>query len=125
VVQWLRIYLRMQGTWVRSLVQEVPACCEATKPTCHNYLSLHALEPLLHNKRNHQNEKVVHCTRRVIPAARTWRKPMCISEDPEQPNKYIVFKNSNSMMHHMFLILITLFWESFGGPVVSTLRFHA
>ena len=33
VVQWLRIYLVMQSTWVRSLVQELRSTCSrATKP---------------------------------------------------------------------------------------------
>ena len=38
VIQWIRICLPMQGTWVWSLVQEDPTCCRATKA--------HALEPL-------------------------------------------------------------------------------
>ena len=44
VGQWLRIRLPMQGTRVRSLVQEDPTCRGATKPVttttefvCHNY----------------------------------------------------------------------------------------
>ena len=37
VVQWLRIHLPMQGTWVRALVQKDPTCCRATKPVRHNY----------------------------------------------------------------------------------------
>ena len=37
VVQWLRICLPMQGTWVRALVWEDPTCRGATKPVCHNY----------------------------------------------------------------------------------------
>ena len=37
VVQWLRIRLPMQGTWVRALAQEDPTCRRATKPICHNY----------------------------------------------------------------------------------------
>ena len=37
VVQWLRIHLLMQGTQVRSLVQEDPTCHGATKLMCHNY----------------------------------------------------------------------------------------
>ena len=37
VVQWLRIHLPMQGTWVRVLVQEDPECHGATKPVRHNY----------------------------------------------------------------------------------------
>ena len=46
VVQWLRICLPMQVTWVRALVQEDPTCCRATKPVHHNYW---ALEPTSHN----------------------------------------------------------------------------
>ena len=32
VVQWLRIRLPMQGTWVRALVREDPTCHGATNP---------------------------------------------------------------------------------------------
>ena len=35
--QWLRIYLAMQGKLVRSLVQEDPTYCGATKPMSHKY----------------------------------------------------------------------------------------
>ena len=37
VVQWLRILLPMQGTRVRSLVQEDTTWRGATKPRHHNY----------------------------------------------------------------------------------------
>ena len=37
VMQWLRIRLPMQGTWVRSLVREDPTCLRATKAMRHNY----------------------------------------------------------------------------------------
>ena len=37
VVQWLRICLPMQGTWIRSLAWEDPTCHGATKPVHHNY----------------------------------------------------------------------------------------
>ena len=37
VVQWTRICLPMQGTWVWSLVWEDSTCLRATKPMCHNY----------------------------------------------------------------------------------------
>ena len=37
VAQWLRIRLPMQGTRVRALVREDPACLRATKPVHHNY----------------------------------------------------------------------------------------
>ena len=45
VVQWLRIYLPMQGTRVRSLVQEDFTCHGATKPMHHNYCA-HTLVPV-------------------------------------------------------------------------------
>ena len=37
VVQWLRIHVPMQGTRIRSLVQEDPTCHGATKPVRHNH----------------------------------------------------------------------------------------
>ena len=37
VVQWLRVRLPMQGTWVRALVWEDPTCRGATGPMNHNY----------------------------------------------------------------------------------------
>ena len=37
VVQWIRIRLPMQRTWVWALVQEDPTCHGATKPVRHNY----------------------------------------------------------------------------------------
>ena len=36
VVQWLRICLPIQGTWVWFLVQEDSTCCRAAKPVSHN-----------------------------------------------------------------------------------------
>ena len=36
LAQWIRIRLPIQGTLVRSLVQEDPTYLEATKPMCHN-----------------------------------------------------------------------------------------
>ena len=57
MVQRLRIYLSMQGTQVRSLVQEYSTCCEVTKPACPNDWSLCTLEPMLCNERSHCNEK--------------------------------------------------------------------
>ena len=70
----------MQGTRVQALVREDPTCCGATKPVRHNYwacavepashnywahmpqlLKPVCLEPMLHNKRSHRNEKAMHC----------------------------------------------------------------
>ena len=89
VVQWLRICLPMEGTRVRTLVREDPTCCGATKPVRHSYwacalepashnywghmpqlLKPVCLEPVLHNKRNHHNEKPTHAaTRESLHAA--------------------------------------------------------
>ena len=57
----------MQGTQVRSLVQEDPTCRGAPKPESHNYWAPVpqlpkpvCLEPVLHSKRSHFIEKPVH-----------------------------------------------------------------
>ena len=79
VAQWLGICLPMQGTQVRPLVWEDPTCCGATKPVRHSYwlcalepkshnywahvpqlLKPMHLEPVLHNKGSHRNEKPMH-----------------------------------------------------------------
>ena len=79
VVQWLRIHLPMQGTWVRALVQEDSTCRGATESMHHNYwacalesmshnywalapqlLKPTHLQPVLRNKRSHHNEKPTH-----------------------------------------------------------------
>ena len=57
VVQWLRIRLPMQGTWVQSL--EYSRCHEATKPVLHNY-GAGALASKLHNRRSHCSKKPTH-----------------------------------------------------------------
>ena len=48
VVQWLRTYLPVQGTQVRSPVQEDPTYLGVAKPMNHNYCAC-ALEPRSHN----------------------------------------------------------------------------
>ena len=73
----VKICLPMQGTQVRALVWEDPMCRGATKPVHHNYWACAlepvlysqratttepvCLEPVLHNKRSHHNEKPTHC----------------------------------------------------------------
>ena len=42
------------------LAQEDPTCQEATLLMCSNYWNSRALEPMLHNKRSHCNEKPMH-----------------------------------------------------------------
>ena len=57
VVQWLTIYLQMQGTRVQSLVWEDSACCSATKPMCHNYWAQALLKPASSKAHALQQEK--------------------------------------------------------------------
>ena len=66
VVQWLRIHLPMQETWVQSLVQgdshatEKPSpCATAAEPAHCNHWSS-CLEPVLCNERSPSSEKPVH-----------------------------------------------------------------
>ena len=82
VAQWLRICLPMQGTRVQALVQEDPTCRRATKPVSHSYwacvpqlLKLVCLEPMLHNKRSHPNEKPAHCNKEQPPLTATRESP--------------------------------------------------
>ena len=56
MVQWLRICLPMQGTWVRSLVQEDPTCRRATKPVHQNCRAC-ALEAVHRSRRSQPVEK--------------------------------------------------------------------
>ena len=56
-VQWFRICLAMQRTWVQSLVLGKSICPhthvpQRWKPTC--------LEPMFHNRRSHHKEKSKH-----------------------------------------------------------------
>ena len=61
VVQWLRICLPIQETWVQSLVWEDSTCCRATEPLHHDFWSLWALEPVLCNQRSQHSKKPMHC----------------------------------------------------------------
>ena len=82
VAQWLRIHLPMQGAWVQALVLEDPTCRRATKPVRHNYwdrmpqlLKPACLEPMLHNKRSHCNEKPVHLNEEEPPLTAARESP--------------------------------------------------
>ena len=84
----------MQGTQVRALVREDPTCHRAAKPvrhncwacalepTSHNYwahvpqlLKPACLEPMLHNRRGHCNEKPTHHNKDWPPLAATRESP--------------------------------------------------
>ena len=70
VVQWMRIHLSMQGTQVQFLVWKDSTRPGATEPMSHNYwahvlqlLKPTGLEPTLHNKTSHHNEKPSRCNK--------------------------------------------------------------
>ena len=74
MVQWLRICLPVQGTWVRSLVQKDPTCCRAPTPAHRLHwgctpetLALQWEKPL--------NEKLHSTT--AQPTHRNWKRPVC------------------------------------------------
>ena len=90
VVEWIRIHLPTQGTWVQSLVWEDSILCRATslcamttkpalqspqatttEPMGYNYRSLHALGPVHHDKRSHCKEKPMDCNEERPPLAAT------------------------------------------------------
>ena len=83
VAQWLRNLLPMEGTQVRSYMWEDPTWGGAAKPLHHNFWSPCALEPVLHKKRSHHNEKLTpHITAtREEPLLTTTR------ESPRAANK--------------------------------------
>ena len=74
VIQWLRICLSMQGTQIRSLVQENPICCGVTKPEHHNYQAQVPRACALKKRRPHslQLEKVCMWQQRSSTAKNKW-----------------------------------------------------
>ena len=101
----MRICLPIQGTQIQSLVWEDPICLSAAKSVYHNaracalelerynYYSPCALEPVLHNKRNHRNESL--CTaEKSSPAGHNERT---LTQKQQRPSAANIFlKNSES-----------------------------
>ena len=65
----MRICLPMRGTRVRALVWEDPTCRGATRPVSH--VEPARLEPVLRNKRGHNNERPAHHNEEWPPLAAT------------------------------------------------------
>ena len=75
VVQWLRVRLSVQGTWVQSLVWEDPTRCQETRPVYHNYW---APRPRAHAP---QHNKPLQWEAQALqlessPHSLYWRKPV-------------------------------------------------
>ena len=94
VEQRLRVRLPIQGTQALALVWEDPTYHGAAKPMCHNcwaytlepmshnywacmpqLLKSVCLEPMLHNKRSHCNERPAHCKEGWPPFTTTGEGP--------------------------------------------------
>ena len=108
VVQWLRICLPMQGTWVWFLVRN-STCCGAHVPQilvpCPGAWELQLLrpehlEPVPHSKGGHPNERSTHATK-IAPAWLNYGKPTCSNEDPDQPK---INKQTNKKVWQCFSI---------------------
>ena len=88
MVHWLGIHLSVQGTRIRSLVQEDPTCCGAARPASHDDWAC-TLDPAPWNKRSHSRENAARCTWRADPSHHNERKPARGSEDPAHPKQKI------------------------------------
>ena len=115
VVQRLRICLPLQGTLVKTLVQEDSTCRGASKPThhdcwtcalgpratttepmCRHYQSPCALEPMLGNERSHCKRSLHIATSKQPLLTVTTEKPSKQQRPSRHSQKYIntkVFKN--------------------------------
>ena len=94
----------MQEAWVQSHVWEDPTRQGTTKLVSHNYLayalepmgrnywSLHVLEPVLHEKRSHCNEKPENRQLESSPYSPQLEKSLYSNKDPAQPKTNKIFK---------------------------------
>ena len=84
VVQWIRIHLPMQETWVWSLVWDYPTCHRAAKPMCHSYWALAPQEKLLTAERS--------------PRTTSKSSPL-LTEPRESPSKATMTQHSQTQIH--------------------------
>ena len=79
VVQWLRIHLPMQGTWVQSLVRKIPYaleqlshCAASTEPDCWSPYSAAGEAGAVRGPAPQGRAAPAHCSqRKPITAAKT------------------------------------------------------
>ena len=123
VVQWIRICLPMQGTWVRSLVWEDPTCFGATMPVhlyyqapepenCNYWAQVLQLlkascpGPVLSNKRSHCSSKLERaCTQQPRPSATKKKKKLL---DEIQHNFY---QTPAAFLAETGNLLLKFIWE--------------
>ena len=104
----------MQGTQFQALVQEDPTCCGATKPVRHNYwacaLERLCLEPVLHNRRSHRNEKPAYHNKELPPLATIRESPRAAMKTQRSQKKH---KKTAGLASHCYLPreCFSVFWE--------------
>ena len=86
VVQWLKICLPIQGTWVRSLVWEDLTCLRPARTMRHNYWSP-GVQSLCSPPRETTATRSPCTIPKSSPAPCNSRVPMCSNEDPVHPKK--------------------------------------
>ena len=105
----------MQGTQVRSLVREDSTCCGTSKPVCHNcwvpvlqLLKPTYLEPVLHNRGSHCNEKLTHhnAEQPLLSSTKESRMKATKTERPAQPkiSKQTILGITNLISFSLFLV---------------------
>ena len=96
VIQWIRIFLPVQETWVPYLVGKDSTCLGVTK----QLLKPVSLKPVLCNRTSCCSEKPVYCNEEeLLPPL--LGKALCSKEDPEQPKECPFF--------HYFLYCFSVF----------------
>ena len=123
VVQWLRICIAMQGTWVWSPAQEDLTCLRATEPhvphswACalergiRNYRSPHSRKPvLIPNKRSHHSKKPAHAatSSRAAELEKVLTSPKTQHSQNEQVDPH---REEEALFDS-----VTLWFESLWGP---------
>ena len=121
VVQWLRICLPTQGTWVRSLVRGGFHILWSNQAPVPQLLSPPTVEPMLCNKGSHAMRSPCTTTKRIVPTSCNYRKLVCSNKDSAQPKKN---KTQNKYMHsiptHVFHLHTThLTCSVVGQPVFA------
>ena len=117
MVQWLRICLVMQGTWVWPLIWEYPTSLGATEPVHHKYRSqgsgahrpqwlsprttsteARVLENPCSAARGHCDEKPSHHSWRAAPSRHSWRKPACAMKTQHSQKERNKYKNKHKQI---------------------------
>ena len=85
VVQWIRISLPKQRTWVWFLARKDPTCHTEQLSLCATTTEARVPRACAPQQENHSNEEPVLCSWRVVPTLHNLRKLVGSKEDSAQP----------------------------------------